>query len=72
MIPSDVQVSHPSPSSAADHGEITVGWVLKRSALWLLIVATAVSAACLLYAAAGAAEQPAPAVTAPASDAAGH
>lgn len=69
MIPSDVQLSQSSPSSASGHGEITVGWVLKRSALWLLIVATAVSAACLLYAAAGAAEQPAATVSAPANGA---
>jgi|CXWK01.1.fsa_nt_gi hypothetical protein len=62
MTPSEVQVSQSSSPAAAGHGEITVGWVVKRSALWLLIVATAVSAACLLYAAAGAAEQPGQAI----------
>lgn len=31
----------------------SVGWFLRRSLLWVLIVASAVGAACLLYAAAG-------------------
>ena len=40
------------PSAPAQTPEVTVGWILKRSALWAAIMALAVFSACLLYAAA--------------------
>ena len=43
----------PSVTPGSADSSITLGWFVRRSVLWLVIVATGVSAACLLYAAAG-------------------
>ena len=43
-----------SPSSATDTHHttphLTIGWLAKRSALWLFIMAVGIGAACCLYA----------------------
>ncbi|MEZ5900546.1 MAG: hypothetical protein AB7S74_02170 [Hyphomicrobium sp.] len=44
-----------SPASATDthhtdSSHLTIGWLAKRSALWLFIMAVGIGAACCLYA----------------------
>ncbi len=69
MTATDGHITASSTTPTRDAGGITFGWVVRRSALWLLIVAVGVSAACLLYAAASSAGSTAQMQTLPAAPA---
>lgn len=56
MTTPEARASAVDTAAHALSADLSVAWFVKRSALWLTIVALGVGAACLLYAAAGSAE----------------
>lgn len=56
MASSPLPETHNARAQVPEH--LTLGWLAKRSAAWLFIVAVGVGAACALYAYAGEADAP--------------
>ncbi|MEQ1672499.1 MAG: hypothetical protein ABL893_16725 [Hyphomicrobium sp.] len=59
MQTADLRSVEATATPSADMGSpvsVSVGWLLRRTALWMLLVAAGVAGACLLYTAASKAE----------------